>query len=74
MATSNRRQRPPRTTQALFQARDLKAFIQAERRADEKARLADVLAQKQTWWTVVIICAAFNLALLSLALLDLSRP
>ena len=51
----------------------IKEFIKSERRHDELARLHEVREQNRVWRNTVIICASFNILLITLAILGVYK-
>lgn len=68
MSQKDRRTSKQKSDTELYQAGDIKHFIEQERREDELSRLQEVRAQKRLWWRVIVLCFLLNMVFLGLAL------
>lgn len=58
----------------IYNAENIDAFIQKERRHDELDRLREIKSQKRLWVYTVSFCALLNLILIGLAIWGAIEP
>lgn len=67
----DKRTNPTMSETDMYRISDIDAFIENEKRADERQRLNEVKIQKATWIKTMLFCLFLNLAFLALGIIGL---